>query len=367
LQQTIEPAKTLLVDGPASVQLVSGKAEVFGNQIKEATRILVREGKRLPFFAVEKTVFDVSLGANASLQEVLGSTIPQSWSKPAEAVLAMQKRPAVVLVVGGMDCGKSSLCVYLLNRLADGKCKIAVLDGDLGQSDIGPAGTVGYAVTSKPATELYNLKLANAAFVGATSPLTVMAKTIEGLAAMEADILTKQVDFVIVNTDGFVAGEVGVDYKTKLIGQLKPDVVVCIQAADELTPLIAKLEGTAIITVEPSASLSPRTPEKRRALREMTYARYLKDAKLQNYPLSQLTVEPRKALPKEQEPDKGILVGLCRHGKFLGIGVLREINQQRKALKVQTAVEIKPNRLLIGEVLLDEKLREVQEDVPVQV
>lgn len=343
------------------MQLVSGKTEVFGNQIKEATRVVVREGKRLPFYALEKTVFDVSLGANATLQEVAGSTVPPSWSKPVETVLGLQKRPAVVLVVGGVDCGKSSLCVYFLNKLVDGKYKVAVLDGDLGQSDIGTAATVGYAVTSKPTTELYNLKLSNAAFVGATSPLTVMQKMIEDLASMEAEILQKQVDFVIINTDGFVAGEVGVDYKTKLIKQLKPDVVVCIQAADELAALIANLDGTAVITVEPSASLSQRTSEKRRALREMTYARYLKDAKLQNYPLSQLTVEPRKALPKEQEPDKGLLVGLCCHGKFLGIGVLREINQKRKALKVQTAVEVKPNRLLIGEVVLDEKLREVQE------
>jgi polynucleotide 5'-hydroxyl-kinase GRC3/NOL9 len=300
------------------------------------------------------------------LQEVAGSTVPPSWNKPVEAVLALQKRPAVLLVVGGMDCGKSSLCVYLLNRLVDGKCKVAVLDGDLGQSDIGTSATVGYAITAKPSTELYNLKLSNAFFVGATSPLTVMPKVIEGLAALETEILQKQVDFVIINTDGFVAGVLGVEYKVKLIKELKPDIVVCIQVADELAPLIANLEGTYVLTVEPSASLSPRTPEKRRALREMTYARYLKDAKLQNYPLSQLTVEPRKALPKEQEPDKGLLVGLCRHGKFLGIGVLREINQKRKALKVQTAVEIKPNRLLIGEVVLDEKLREVQ-DVPVQV
>jgi hypothetical protein len=43
----------MLVDGPASVRVISGKTEVFGYQIKHASRIVVREGKRLPFFVSE--------------------------------------------------------------------------------------------------------------------------------------------------------------------------------------------------------------------------------------------------------------------------------------------------------------------------
>jgi polynucleotide 5'-kinase involved in rRNA processing len=94
----------------------------------------------------------------------------------------------------------------------------------------------------------------------------------------------------------------------------------------------------------------------------MTYARYLKDAKLQNYPVTQVTIEPRGALPKNLTPDKGLLVGLYGSGsKFLGIGVLREINQLRRALKVQTAVSTKPSRIVVGKVCLDEKLREIQD------
>ena len=46
--------------------VVSGKAEMFGYQLKQAVKVVVREGKRLPFFVLEKAVFDVSLGPNAS-------------------------------------------------------------------------------------------------------------------------------------------------------------------------------------------------------------------------------------------------------------------------------------------------------------
>jgi len=63
-----------------------------------------------------------------------------------------------------------------------------------------------------------------------------------------------------------------------------------------------------------------------------------------------------------QKPEKGLLVGLYGSGnRFIGIGVLREINWARRALKVQTAVVAKPSRIVIGKILLDNKLREIQE------
>jgi polynucleotide 5'-hydroxyl-kinase GRC3/NOL9 len=363
MQHTVESNKTMLVDGPASVRLVSGKAEVFGYLMKESQRVLVREGKRLPFFVGEKTTFDVSLGANSGIAETTGSTNPPSWDKSVEAILSLQKRPVVALILGASDCGKSSLCTYLLNKLIDGKCKVAVLDGDLGQSDIGPSATVGYALTSKCISELYDLKLKNAFFVGVTSPITAISQTVEGLASMKSEILQQQPDFVLVNTDGWISGEDAVRYKTALIGALKPDVIVGVQTKDELAPLIAGLEPSVLL-VEPSFALKQRTPEKRKVIREMTYARYLKHAKLQCYPKSQVTIEPRNAIPKNQEPEKGILVALCGRGtKFLGIGVLREVNQLRKALKVQTAVSAKPLRIVIGKVIVNEKLQEVLPDL----
>ena len=119
--------------------------------------------------------------------------------------------------------------------------------------------------------------------MGVTSPIAAMAKVIEGLKAMKEEILQQQVDFVLVNTDGWVSGDVAVKYKTDLIGALKPDVIVGIQMQNELAPLIASLE-TPVIVVEPSFALKQRTPEKRKILREMTYARYLKHPKLQCIP-----------------------------------------------------------------------------------
>jgi polynucleotide 5'-hydroxyl-kinase GRC3/NOL9 len=363
LQQTVEANNTLLVDGPASVRVIFGKVEVFAFHIKLETRIVVREAKRMPFFVREKAFFDISLGVNASLETIAGrSTIPESWNKPIEAIFNSKNKPVVILILGKIDSGKSSYCTYLVNKLVNGKCRVAVLDGDLGQSDIGPSGTIGYAVTSKPVTELYNLKLENAFFVGVISPILAIRRVIEGLTAMMAQILKETIDFVVVNTDGWVAGDVAIRYKTELIREIKPDLIIGVPQRNELDQLIANIERTPIILVEPSSSLNPRNPEKRKILREMTYTRYLKDAKMQCYPMSQLTIEPKTAIPKSQEPEKGLLVGLfASKNEFLGIGVLREINTLRKALKVQTSVLVKPQRLVIGKVCLNMKLQEIQD------
>ncbi len=362
MQQTVQPNRTLLVDGPASVQLVTGKAEVFSNPLKEGQRVVVREGKRLPFLASEISVFNVLLGANAAMTEVEGTTIPESWNKPVQTLLGLQKKPAVIMVLGASDSGKSSFCTYLLNKLVAQQFRVAVLDGDLGQTDIGPSASVGYGVASKPVSELYNLRLQNGYFVGVTSPVLALKNTIEGLSRLMIEACARQVDYVLVNTDGFISGDVAINYKLNLIKELKPDMVVGLQLQGELEPLMSYLGGGGLMMVEPSPALSLRSPEKRKILREKTYAKYLKKSKLQCYPVTQIIVEPRNGVPKTQDPEKGVLLGLYGQGtKFLGIGVLRAINIGRRTLKVQTSVSAKPMRVVFGKVLLNEKLQEVQD------
>ncbi|MCL5876497.1 MAG: hypothetical protein M1540_01635 [Candidatus Bathyarchaeota archaeon] len=362
MHQTVQPNRTLLVDGPASVQLVTGNAEVFGYPLREEQRILVREGKRQPFYTVETSVFNVLLGANAAVQDMEGGTVPASWSKPVQTVLGLEKKPVVIIVLGASDTGKSSFCTYMVNKLAESKRTVAVIDGDLGQSDIGPSACVGYSVASSPITELYNLRFLSGFFVGATSPVKAVPQTIKALNYMMTEATAKQADYILVNTDGFVSGEAAIRYKLSLIKELKPDVVVGVQIAGELEELMSYLGGGGLMMVEPSPAVNQRTPEKRKLLREMTYAKYLKKSKLHCIPISQINLEPRNGVPKEQKPEKGLLVGLYGRGtRFLGIGVLRAVNSERKILKIQTAVRSKPFRLVFGKVHLNEKLQEVED------
>jgi polynucleotide 5'-hydroxyl-kinase GRC3/NOL9 len=266
------------------------------------------------------------------------------------------------MIMGKADLGKSSFSTYIVNNLANGKTKVAILDGDLDQSDIGPPCTIAYEYTVKKVTELCELGMSNAFFVGVTSPTQAVDKTIEGISAAYQEILQKSgVDYVIINTDGWVEGENAVNYKMQLVKQIKPDLVIGIQSQEELGPLFSSM-GAAVSTccIESSVAAVGRSPEKRAKLREMSYAKYLKDAKVRSLFASHMEIREKKGLPKEQGKEKGILVGLQNSKKqFLGIGIMLEYNRVRQTMRVLTPVSIKPAIITIGRVRLDPELREM--------
>lgn len=420
LERIIERGKTLLIDGPASVTVTSGRVEVFGFATGSANKIVIREGKRLPFLVEEKATFRTLLGENSSIEEIDGSTVPSSWNESYEKLLNFQTKPITAMVVGMVDSGKTSFCTYLINKLLREKRKVAILDGDLGQSDIGPPCTVSYTFVAKPVTDLFNLKAENAFFVGATSPSGVTDKVIDGLAAMKKEISGNDPDVVVINTDGWVEGEDAVKYKIQLVEELEPNIVFCIQQKDELAPLLDSLENFGKVVVDSPPAVSQRGREKRKNLRELGYIKYLASSKVQSLPLGWLKIEgnqlfsllkihenikqarkiyeilgmkplhiaelqdkicivigktgwlhmdtikkveefvKKKVIVIQKGEERGLLTAFyAANGKFLGIGVLQEIDYMRKTLRIFSPVSGKTSKVIFGKVKLDKSLREI--------
>jgi polynucleotide 5'-hydroxyl-kinase GRC3/NOL9 len=383
-------------------------------------KVVIREGKRLPFVVEEKATFDISLGENASAEEVDGNTIPPSWLKSFEELLKIQAKPVTAIVLGTVDSGKTSFCTYLLNKLLREKKKIAILDGDLGQSDIGPPCAVAYNFVTKPITDLFNLEAKNAFFVGVTSPSIAISKVIEGLTSLKREILGNNPDFIVINTDGWVEGEEAVNYKIQLIEELKPDIIFCIQQKDELTPFFNALEKFATVVVDSPPAIKQRSREKRRNLRELGYTKYLRNAKVQSLPLNWLKIEEnglfglagthentrqarkiyellgmkplhlaelkdrifivigrrrwidednikkveeftkkKMVVTRKGEEEDTLMALYNAERRFLGIGVLKEVDYTRKTLKVLTPVMKEISIVALGKVRLDKNLKEI--------
>ena len=420
MNRTVEKGKTLLVDGPASVTLCSGKVEVFGSTPAVASRIVIREGKRLPFVVHENSVLDISVGDNAAVEEVDGDTIPSSWRESAEQLFELENKRTTVMVLGTADSGKSSFCTYLINKALSEKRKVAVLDGDLGQSDIGPPSAIAYTVVSKPITDLFNLQARNAYFIGETSAGNVTDEMIRGLSLLKSEIAARELEFLVINTDGWTEGECAADYKLKIIEELNPDLVFFVQQKDELAPILNCVSELRKITVESPSAIRQRDREKRKSLRELGYKKYLRNPKVQSLSLSWVKVEgdesfglsksrtltrqARKVtellgmkplhvaeltdriniiigrkrwinpdnLKKVQEHSKkrivltrkgeeeGLLVGLHNGSRrFLGIGVVQEIDYVRKTMKILTPVSEEVSIVVLGKVRLDKNMKEI--------
>jgi polynucleotide 5'-hydroxyl-kinase GRC3/NOL9 len=420
MNRIIDKGRTLLVDGPASVTVNSGKVKVFGLTVNVTGKVVIREGKRLPFEVLETASLEISAGESASVEEVNGSTIPQSWIKSVQELLDVQTKPATALILGSPDTGKSSFCTYLVNRLLEEKKRITILDGDVGQSDVGPPSTIAYAPVVKPITDLFNLHAKNAFFIGETSPSNETEKMVQALSLLKKEALASEPDFLLINTDGWTEGECAVGYKLKLAKELGPHVIFFIQQKDELGPMLTVEHNARKVIVESPTTIRQRDREKRKGLRELGYKKYMRNPRVQSLSLSWVKVEGNESfiLSKshinardankisellgmkplqmaESSGRLGVIIGrrrwissdniekveeftkkkvtVTRKGdeegllaamyndkrKFLGIGVVQEIDYVRRTVKVCTPVSDEVAVLALGKVKLDKNMKEI--------
>ncbi|MCJ7721536.1 hypothetical protein MUO98_03925, partial [Candidatus Bathyarchaeota archaeon] len=175
MKHVIDEGKTLLVDGPASVSLLSGNVNVLGAPLQIEENLVVRQGKRLPMWIKKTATLEIMLGEGASINEVEDGTVPSSWDEAAKELLSLDK-PVTVMVVGGIDSGKTSFCTFLLNAAVKEKLRTSVIDADLGQSDVGPPSTVGFNFVAEPVKDLFEIDAQDAVFVGSTSPSGAISK-----------------------------------------------------------------------------------------------------------------------------------------------------------------------------------------------
>jgi len=416
MKHTVEKGKTLLLDGPSSVAVLSGEAKVLGAPLKVEERFVIREGKRIPFEIVKNSTFDLMLGENASFEEVDGSTIPLSWENVSEELIK-KGQLLTIMVVGDVDSGKTSFCTYFANKALEKKLKVAIIDADLGQSDVGPPATIGFSRIVTPIKDLFEVEAESVCFIGVTSPSGVVGEVIENLSSMKNMALKSDLDLLIINTDGWVDGEEATAYKIKLIEKIAPDAVVGIQRENELLPILGALKERKIFSVNSPSVIRARDREKRKILRELGYKKYLKGAKIQSFPLNWINVESAFFKPKNHPPEsiekirallginpayfeetlsnvllvlrkgdwinadlikeienmygkkakiiwkgdeEGLLVAFQDNDeRFLGIGVIRTIDYRKRVMKVYTPVYKNVATVLIGQIKLDEKGREL--------
>ncbi|MFP3985023.1 MAG: Clp1/GlmU family protein [Candidatus Bathyarchaeia archaeon] len=418
----VEADKTLLVNGPASVRLISGEVEILGASFGVDERIIIRDGKRLPFYAEKKAVFDIIHGEDSVVDETSGNTVPTSWFKLTEEVFSL-KKPAVAMIMGDVDSGKTSVCTFLVNSALKARLRVAVVDADLGQSDIGPPTTIGLAYIDKPVKDLFHVEASNVCFVGFTNPSGAKNRIAQCIVGFKNQVFKGSEDLLVVNTDGWVKGEEAVQYKIMLAEKVAPNVVVMIQQKDELAPILLGLKKTKVFVVSPSTAISERDREKRQVLRELSYRKYLKNAKIEAFPLGWTKIEGMHSTPdlfltnerlkrieemlgvhpvfceetinaiwvvlrqgqmpnferlqKAEEvfnkkvkvlqkgDEEGLIVGLHdAEDNFLGIGVICDVDYRRKVMKIHTSVTDEVATIRVGNVRLDAAYREISTVTP---
>jgi len=270
----VEGGHTVLVEGPSEVEVLDGSFDVFGIEAEAGFTTAVDVFKAAPFYAKDGGELAVKGG---KVSCVAGRSIPSSWDEAVNEILSGASK---VMVIGGVDVGKSGFITYAVNRLlAEGR-RVAIVDADTGQSDIGPPTTIGLGIIKRPVVMLSEIPLYDAVFLGLTSPSGLLHRSVAAVSYLANLALSKLgVDTVMVNTTGWVTDPEGRDLKLAKALALQPDLVVAIQSSGELEHLAKFMERLyRLLRIDSAIALRPRTREERRVIRSSLYARYFEGA-----------------------------------------------------------------------------------------
>jgi polynucleotide 5'-hydroxyl-kinase GRC3/NOL9 len=275
--------------------------------------------------------------------------IPPEWEK-----IDIESLTGVLMLIGAPDAGKSTFARFLHRRLAAAGRRPALLDGDPGQSSLGPPATMTAALAADTGETLPPAGFRRRWFVGAVSPVRHMLPLLAGAARLTGAMRLAGADPVIYDTTGLIQPpRGGCTLKWTKIDLLRPTTVFAFPRTDELEPLLAPLRRRTLRLVElaPAPASKRRDPARRQEHRAAMFRAYFSGAWELKLAWSGLAVYPA---PTALE--RGRLAALEDEGGFvraLGIVLSSDRRARRTVLLTPAASLAGVEILRVGDLLVD--------------
>ena len=255
--------------------------------------------------------------------------------------------PGIVLLLGAPDTGKTTLAHFLTYKSMQGGANVSYIDGDLGQSVVGPPTTLGMASPVRPPVDMEAIGWDRLYFIGATSPAAHLLATAAGIKRLCGLAKAAGSDIVVVDTSGLVAGAMGFELKFYKIQLLAPRHIVAIQKNSEVEHILRachRRQAIKIHRLSPGQEVQPRSPEVRRAYRATKFQRYFKNCSRKTVSLRDVAfVHPELPLLSYERMDEGLhgrLVGLNDEAYFaLALGIWEGVNPDTHEVTLLTPWE----------------------------
>jgi len=257
------------------------------------------------------------------------------------AALAAASQARVTLILGASDTGKTSLTARLSSVLAARGERVAVVDADVGQSEIGPPTTVGLGRVTGTLSRLADAEVLALEFIGDTSPVRYIRETADATGRLVRRALEAGFDRVLVDTGGLVEGRLGLALKRAKVRAADPDLVLVLQRRDESEPIARAIEsGTRprIVRLAPSSAVVRRTAKRRREHREQMLRDYFARGATLTLSAAGVPVRDRRGQPLASLAE-GQLVGvLGSGGQTIGIARVKAYQRASQEIVVETPV-----------------------------
>jgi polynucleotide 5'-hydroxyl-kinase GRC3/NOL9 len=237
-------------------------------------------------------------------------------------------RARVTVIVGESEAGKTSLTAWLAGELASAGDRVAVVDADLGQSEIGPPTTVGLGRIRGPVTRLAEAECLALEFVGATSAARCLRQTALATARLVDRARALGFERILVDTSGLVAGDFGRALKRLKIDAVRPDLLILVQRAAECEHIARAYEAAdtpIIVRVAALPSPTVRTPTVRRLHRERALAVALAGAADVEVPANRLITTSGEVVIAAPELVDTLVAVRGADGAVLGLGWVKHV------------------------------------------
>lgn len=260
----------------------------------------------------------------------------------------------LVMIVGGSDSGKSTFARWLALQLAAAsKVPMAFLDGDPGQSILGPPTTVTLSVVPAGMTGLRGGQQWRR-FVGSITPRNHMLPLLTGVARLMETARARGIETIVFDTTGLIdPDQGGMALKWAKVDLLRPELLLAIQRRGELDPLLEPLRRssrTRIVELAPAAQVRRRSSLARRLYRVRRFASHFAGA-------GRLSVDLEGfALVPDIRPVRNQLLAFEDAGGFLmALGIVSECAEGRSRTKIITRIRSlsRVDTIRFGDIAVD--------------
>ncbi len=192
--------------------------------------------------------------------------------------LLLLPKQSKIMIIGEPDTGKSTITAMLARWFQNQSQNIAVVDSDIGQSDIGPPGFVSYGIMKQDTKTLQSIRDSGSYMVGKTSPYGRGLSLVTGTRVCVQAARRRETGATLIDTCGLVSPPKGVQLKCAKAQAVKPDLILALHTPG-LIPLVNSLKslGFNVRNFLPSKHVQAKSADERMKNRVSCWNRYIGD------------------------------------------------------------------------------------------
>ena len=396
--KSIEKGHTLLVKGPARITLLEGKVDVFGkiylpekkdlsSKIDDENFLIVPSAQSYPLYTIDDSKLEIYTNYEENLKEIEENSISPKWIEIKDAIIEEMtqnpKKPLKIMVLG-ISSGKTTFIKFLANNFIKAGLKGGYLDSDLGQQIIYIPTTINIGTIDDYIVSSENINSEKTVFIGATFPKG-SNKFIVSLSCRDliSDYIKryKDINFVLIDTDGWIKTEAGILYKNFFIKTVDPDILIVFhdEAIEELeviekTSSSMRKDRKMYLIKENNKYFYEKNKDERRFLRQSQFSKKFEEFRKISIPLNNIKfikAEYNKEKDEiiEIEIDINDLVNLPYHYVIIGlmtekselieIGLLFTVKTEKNYILLYSNLtykqQLKVKKILLGSLRLSTK------------